>query len=624
MNPQLLNYYNRELAYLRELGGEFAEEYPKIASRLSLRGLEVADPYVERLLEGFSFLAARIHLKMDAEFPRFSQRLLEVTNPSYLSPTPAMGVVQMHPETVETNLQDGYFLPRLSRLRSALPHGETTACEFRTAHDMTLWPLASTHAGLGPAPSDITFSNFPTTRPVRGHLRLIVELAGKTTLDRLPIDRLEYFIQGTPEIASHLQELIHVHACGIVIHDPDHLSRPAAFLPSSTLSPEGFSNDQALLPYDSRGFQGHRLLHEYFAFPERFQFFSITGLRPVIARFAGARRLAISILLDTVRGDMETRVDKGNFLLNCVPIINLFPRTSDRIKVARNRHEYHLVIDRTKPRDYEVYRVDGVLGHREGETEARSFRPLYSSIHGDHDTERAYFSVRREPRLLSEKALRDGPRTGYIGSEVFVSMVDQAEAPFSDNLRQITVDTLCTNRDLTRIMPVGSDSDLSLIDSAPVARIKLVAGLTDPMPAIAENQLTWRLISQLSLNYLTLTDLSPEEGAATLRDLLSLYASLGRAGAQKQAAALQSAQIAQITRRYPRPGPLVFARGVGIELKVDELLFSGVSPWALGQVLEQFLARHVAINTFTEMRLSSLQRGEIARWSPRPGRRPIA
>ena len=90
MDPRLLRYYNQELRYLREMGGEFAKEFPKIAGRLGMEGMEVADPYVERLLEGCAFLAARIQLKQDAEFPQLVAAPARDVYPNLLAPVPSM------------------------------------------------------------------------------------------------------------------------------------------------------------------------------------------------------------------------------------------------------------------------------------------------------------------------------------------------------------------------------------------------------------------------------------------------------------------------------------------------------------------------------------------------------
>src|SRR4051812_1957554 len=144
MDERLLDHYNNELRHLRETAAEFAREFPKIAGRLGLdkEAKEICpDPYVERLLEGFAFLTARVHLKLDAEFPRFVQSILETVYPNYLAPTPSMAILQLHPDPTEQALADGFVIPRGTALRSLLGRGEQTPVEYRTAHDTTLWPL---------------------------------------------------------------------------------------------------------------------------------------------------------------------------------------------------------------------------------------------------------------------------------------------------------------------------------------------------------------------------------------------------------------------------------------------------------------------------------------------------
>jgi type VI secretion system protein ImpG len=622
MDPRFLDYYNRELAYVREQGGEFAEQFPKVAGRLGMRGIEVADPYVERLLEGFAFMSARIQLKMDAEFPRFSQRLLDLAYPGYLAPTPAMAVARFEPSKSEGGSPDGYLLPRHSRLRGRLPANEQTACEFRTAHDLLLWPIRLAEARLTAAPPDLPVSKFRWGEPVRGALRLVFETTGQVEVAALKLDSLPLFINGTPDTASKLQELIHTQCVGLLVH--------AGRLPVGDLVPfqadalacEGFATEQAMLPLDSRAFDGYRLLHEYFAFPERYRFFSINGLQRALPRIAGTR-FEVVVLLKSGSVALEAVVDANNFMLHCAPVVNLFPRTSDRIPVGANRFEYHAVVDRGRPLDFEIHSISRVTGHHGESDREVVFQPFYAAADTDRRGAGAYFSVRREPRLLSEKSRRQGPRTGYVGSECFLTLVDVNEAPYSAELRQVTVEALCTNRDLSLLAPTGNaGSDLTLQASAPVESIRFVVGPTRPTPALAEREITWRLISHLSLNYLTLTDVDPEHGAAALRELLGLYARLGAAGAEAQIGALQKLSVKEVNRRVPGRGPIVFGRGVQLGLLVDEIPLAGVSPWLLGTVLEQFFARHVGLNSFTEFVLRSTQRGQIGHWLPRIGRRP--
>ncbi len=624
MDARLLDYYNRELTYMHELGAEFAQRYPKIAGRLGMRGIEVSDPYVERLLEGFSFLTARIQLKMDAEFPRFSQRLLEVVYPNFLAPLPAMAVVQIDGNLNEGSLKAGYELPRHTILRGRMIKGEQTACEFRTGHAVTLWPIKIAEAGIGPVPAEIAHAMPQVARQAKSAITIKLEAVGGTRFAEMPLDRLEFFLSGAELHALRVLELAVHHSVGTVCRSgPGTAGQGARIVPlgDEAIRHEGFDPDQSLLPYDARSFQGYRLLHEYFAFPDRYLFFSVKNLRAAAAAMSGTT-MEIVILLDRADAELERLVAARHFWLFCTPKITVGPRPRDRIPVGPGQHEHHAVIDRTRPRDFEIFTVERVTGHMASGSEEREFRPFLGSFAADDGDFNAYFSLRREPRLVSDRARAQGTRTSYTGSEVYVSLVDQHDAPFPHSLRHITIDALCTNRDLPLLLPTGLESDFTLRVSAPVRAVRILRGPSRPYPALAEGALTWRLISHLGLNYLSLTDVDATQGAAALREMLDLYGNLADPAVRRQIQGVRSMALAPVFRRLPEPGPIVFGRGVEIALKIDEVAFSGASPYLFGAVLEQFFSRHVSLNAFTEFSLASLQRGEIARWAPRIGRRP--
>jgi type VI secretion system protein ImpG len=625
MDPRLVGYYNSELNYLRELGAEFAANNPKIAARLGMRDIEVADPYVERLLEGFSFLTARVQLKMDAEFPRFSQRLLEVIYPNYLAPTPAMCIVQFTPGEMTGNQGDSFRIERGERLRAPSHVEGQVGCEFRTAHDVDLWPLRIASARFEGVPTDVRVNRLRQDMPVKASLRLNFQfnapLSGKTP----PPDRISLYLGGSPHITSRLHELLCGHVLGVSVRARSKKSATEwRQLGAAAVQPEGFDDAQSLLPYNGRGFQGYRLLHEYFAFPSRYHFVALDGLRQALQGLEALDGFEVSILLDQDVSELETVVDATHFQLFCTPAANLITMRSDRIQVGDSRYELHVVPDRTNPLNYEVYSVEQVEGFgRDNAVEAK-FRPFYSSLVGDRGNHGTYFSVRREPRLASTASGRHGARTTYLGSEVFLSLVNQHEAPYGSGLRQLGVEMTVTNRDLAMLMAVGGQHDLVPVDSVPVSGVRVLLGPTRPVPAIPEGEINWRLISHLGLNYQTLTDLSPEQGALALRELLSLYTALGDPAVARHSNAVLQTRITPITRRLPGAGPITFGRGVGIDVTIDESHFAGTSPYLFGAVLEQFLARHVALNTFTETRLVSAQRGLLGQWAPRFGRRPVA
>ena len=621
MDPRLLHHYNQELQHLREMGAEFAEAFPKIASRLGIDGIEVSDPYVERLIEGFAFLAGRVQLRLDAEFPRFTQRLLDVVYPQILSPTPAMLIAQLQPDLASPNLIAGLTIERGSEMRSQASRASATTCQFRTAVDTTLWPIELTQVEYFTHAADLPLP--PTMRRYKSGLRLrLRHHPGGVDFAKLPLDALRLHCSGIDEVAFRLFELIAGHTVGALVLPA---KRPAAWnqvLPASCVEPVGWEDDQALLPVGLKGFHGYRLMQEYFAFPHRFLFFDIQGLAPVL-RAHGGNEIEIVLLFERADTALDQAVDATSLALNCVPAINLFERRCDRIHVSPGTHDFHVIADRTRPADFEIYELTEVVGHGVGVDSERSFLPLYAAFHTEDRSHSAFYTAQREPRLLSAELQRQGPRSSYVGSEVFLSIVDQREAPFSGDLRQIASKALCTNRDLPMLMPVGGGNDLTLEQSAAVQAIRVIKGPSKPISSLREGKLAWRFINQLTLDHLSLTDTDPTQGAAALRELLALYAPAGDAAAQRQIEGVRSAAMRASVRRLPMPGPITFGRGVRIDVEIDDYAFQGGSAFLLGCVLERFFARHVSINGFSETRLHSNDRGEIKHWGPRCGAKPI-
>ena len=623
MDPRLRDYYERELQHLHEMGAEFAQQHPKIAARLGMRGIEVADPYVERLLEGAGFLAARIQLRLDAEFPRFTQHLLEMVYPHYLAPTPAMLVAQLNPELTETNLAGGFTVPRGSLMHGALGGDDATACDFTTAHDVTLWPLQVLEAKYFSYAPDLPLNAVPAGQSVKAGVRLKLKATAGVTFNQLRLDRLRIYLSGADDVARRLYELTLASTVGVMVIPTNRPVPWSEFLHATQVQRVGFADDEALLPVTWRSFQGYRLLQEYFSFPQRFLFFDIAGLQGKVQR-CKTDELEIVLLFGRGEPVLEKVVDASNFSLFCTPVINLFPKRADRIPVTDSSHEFHVLPDRTRPMDFEVYEVTSVAGHGAGADSEQAFLPFYGAASTEPDRGTGYFTVRREPRLLSENQKRVGTRTSYIGTEVFISLVDPNEAPYAADLRQLSVSILCTNRDLSLQMRLGlGKSDLILDATAPVASIRVVKGPSRPYSPLADGAISWRFISHLSLNYLSLMSEDPRQDAAALREILELYAARGDPALTRQIEGIQSVRVQPVTRRLPAPGPITFGRGLEIQLEVDELAFEGSSAFLLGSVLEEFFARHVSLNSFTETALRSSRRGEVMRWRPRWGERPI-
>ncbi len=623
MDPRLLDYYNRELQFMREMGAEFAQAYPRIAARLGIEGLECADPYVERLLEGFAFLTARIQLKLDARHPDFTQHLLEMVYPHFLAPVPSCVIAEFAPDLKEGAQLAGQVVKRGASLRTPLGKGDRTSCEFRTAHDVPLWPLSVGEAKYLSGSGALSTQGIATDGRARAAIRLRLKAAPGVSLRSLPLESLSFFLKATPDIAHRLYEQIVADCVGVYVRS----TRPGSLvrsLPARTVRQVGFEDEEALLPVSGRSFQGYRLLQEYFTFPERFLFFALDDLREAVQGCDGDE-LEIYIATSRAQPALENALDASHFRLFCTPAVNLFSRSTDRIHVNPYETEHHLVVDRNRPADFEIVGIESMQAvAAAGETIARIL-PFYSLDHRtDPRAPTLYYTVQRRPRLLSVRQQQSGARAGYVGSECFVSIVDSAQRQLTGEIRQIDAHASCTNRDLPIQLAFGQGrTDFLIEGGAPLEAVRCVAGPTSPRASPAFGDTAWRLISHLSLNHLSLVDQSPQAGAQMLRDLLALYPDPNDSAAARQIEGVRNIGYRPVVRRMPVAGPISYGRGLEIALTLEDAAFEGSGIVTLASVLERFFARYVSINSFTQLRLHSAVRGDIKTWPVRTGRRQI-
>ncbi len=628
MDSRFIRLYEDELAHLRELGREFAKVHPR-AKHLGLEDMEVADPYVERLLEGFAFMAARVRVKLDAEQPRLIEQLLQALNPNFLAPVPSAMVLRLHLDTNDPNLARGHPLPRGAAVRSTLKRGADTACEFRTAMAVTLWPLEISDVRAFTHAPDLGLTRLPQARAAKGGLRIKLRAGGGLKLSQLGCQRLVFYIAAEDDVAFVLHELVLGQGLGTLLVPAGAAATPAQevhWRGATSIAPVGFAADEALLPESQRMFSGHRLLQEVASLPQRLLFFEVNDLAARLAAMPGEEA---EIVLLFGRGDaqLEALVNTSSVALHCTPAINLFPKRLDRVLLSGGSADFHVVPDRTRPMDYEVHSIEHVVGHgASGTDSAREFAPLYRSSHASLPDGNGYFTIRRAPRRASERQRQQGARVpSYLGDEVFLSLVDGRHGPYRDSLRQLSVQALVTNRDLPVLLPregSGGDTAWQLDAAAPVTRVSCLRGPTRPVPRRSEGDVGWQLVAQLTQNHLNPGD-DPEQAAAALRATLRLYGPNDESWA-RQTDGVRALHISTVTRRLPFPGPLSFGAGVLLELELDDSAFQGASAFLLASVLERFFARHAAINSFTQLNLKSVQRGLVKTWPPRAGERPTA
>ncbi|WP_088281367.1 type VI secretion system baseplate subunit TssF [Ideonella sp. A 288] len=623
MDPRLLRLYNDELTHLREVGAEFAAEFPKIASRLGMEGLEVADPYVERLLEGFAFLAARVQLKIEAEQPRLIAHLLESIYPNFLAPTPSMMVLRMGADLGDPNLAKGHRVPRGSMVQARLPRGQNTLCEFRTSQDVTIWPIEITGIQYFSYAPDLPMVRVPVAQGAKGGIRIRLRSGGGLRFSQLGLDRLTLYIGAANDTANRLHELLLGAALGTwVLHGT--AGSLAEWRDADSVQACGFEDDQALLPETERAFSGHRLVQELAALPQRLLFFEITDLASRLSR-VDSDTVELVVLFSRGEPSLESLVDDQSLSLHCTPAINLFRKRLDRVQLGQGNSDYHLVPDRTRPMDFEIHSIESVIGHGAGRDAQRQFRSLYDTRHAPTGSSVGYFALRREPRLPSERQRLQGARSAYIGEEVYLSLIDADHGAYREDLRQLSVQAWVTNRDLPTLLPAGTDARSGPIwrleSPGPVATVDVLKGPTRPVSRQPGGAIGWSLVSQLSMNHLALSGNSPDEAAAGLRTMLKLYGPLDDVAWARQVDGLRALIARPVVRRLPFKGPLSFGNGLDIELEIDDLAFQGASAFMFASVLERFLCRHAAVNSFTQLSLRSSQRGLVHRWPPRMGGR---
>ena len=617
MDTRLLKHYESELAYLREMGAEFAESYPKIAARLGMDGVEVLDPYVERLLEGSAFLSARVQLELELQYPAFTSHLLEIVYPHYLAPIPSMMVTQLMPDMENATLADGYVMPRHTKLRSRLAEGAQSACVYRTAADLTLWPIEVAEAEYIDGRGALVAAGVSSGKDARAAIRLRLRRHGGEPIGELSMDKLTLFLGGQGARGWLLHQLLCTQTTGLVARSTDRRADWTLDL-NGGVEAKGFSQEEALLPTPRQSFDGYRLLQEYFAMPERFHFVELAGLSSGLARNVGSE-MDIYILLRDGLPSIEAGITPDAFSLNCVPAINLFEKRCDRVQITTQNVEHHVVADRTSGQDYEVYSLLGVTGiSAEGEDDI-DFRAFYSAddfspAGGGHLT---YYTQKRKMRQRTEKERLKGARTSYLGSESYLALVDSEQAPYDPEMSQLAVRALVTNRDLPILLPTGQDDLFHLPDGGPVSKVRTPVNPTRPRPTLAQGDAAWRLISHLSLNYLSIADAG--NGASALRELVGLYVPKGDRATNMQLEGIVSVTSRPIVRRISDGVLSTAVRGLEITIELDESFFEGSSVYLLGAVLERFFRKYVTINSFTETVMKTQQNGEIARWRPETG-----
>ena len=512
MREELLEYYERELAHLRQLGGQFAEKYPRVASRLLLEPDRCDDPHVERLLEGFAFMAARVHLRVDDDFPEVTSALLGIVSPHYLRPIPSMTIVECQLDPEQGKQTAGLRIPAKTQMATKRTV-DGLACRFQTAYPVELWPFTVGECEWR-QPERLA-------EPVRvpgavGVIRMRLQCARDVSFNQFHIGKLAFHLTGETNVVHTLYELLCRNCISILVRNPQQRGSKVVSISPSQLRPMGFEEEEALLPYPKRSFDGYRLLQEYFTFSEKFLFFELNGLE-AIAEAGCAEQAEILFCFSRFdrperHQDLEIGVSARTLRLGCTPVINLFSHVAEPILVTHTKHEYRVIPDVRHQETTEIFSIDEVMASNTTRRESIPTRSaVFLSFSGAKRIPAAPIGMRvRRMNVLGERE----PSTMHL------SLVDVDGIMTEPDAEVLTVRCSCSNFDLPSRLPFGLEEGDFTAEEFPV--VKQITALRRPSPTYdpptAKGQL-WRLVSQLSLNYLSLT----EEGVTSLQEILRLH-----------------------------------------------------------------------------------------------------
>lgn len=614
MSDELYRYYEQELTFFRQMAGEFAQKYPKVAGRLQLdETKESADPHVERLIEAFALLTARVRRKIDDEFPEIVESLLNLLYPHYLRPVPPMAIAQFRYEPQQTGQLEPAAIPAGAVLSSRTARGHQ--CTFRTVYPVTIFPLAVRSASLGPVASAQAAGRAPSG--AASVLRIQLETFGNAPVAALKIPFLRFFLNGEGTPLHLLYEMLFAHVVRIQLRPRTGKGNTeAVWLEPECIRPVGFESNEGMLPYSDRSFLGYRLLQEYFHFPEKFLFFDLGGLNPGVLQNLGASFDVLIFFRDSELRDqipsIAQTVSADTFQLGCAPVVNLFERSAETIRVSHTVTEYPVIPDRHRLASMEVYSVDGVTSTAAYGEEPVIYEPFYSFRHARREPHaRCFWYTHRRPSLRKDDS----------GTEVYISLVDLDFQPTQPANEMLTAHVTCTNRDFVSRLSWRKEWGELDGEGLPLVQARCIVPPTRTARPPLRGSLQWRLISHLSVNHLSIEQ---SGGREALQEILRLYVFSEDEDMRRRIAGITGLNSESTVSPVLFRTGVAFCRGLDVQLEFDEAQYAGSGIFLLAAVLERFLGLYSAVNSYSRLSVRSRQRtGVLKRWPVRIGQQKV-
>ncbi|MEI8320566.1 MAG: type VI secretion system baseplate subunit TssF [Alphaproteobacteria bacterium] len=591
-----LMYYQKEMSFLRQMGGVFAAKYPKIARRLSFTENQSADPHVERLLESFAFLSGYLQQDIDNQFPRLSSALLSILYPFLTNPIPPMSVAQFKPDT-QKPMTTSYPIPKHFSVFTEAYDGEI--CRFRTCYPIDLWPLDVSDVAM------VKTEKYDFGSSVTDHayfMKISLKAQG-TPLNKLDIKKLRFYINAHRTEANILYQLLFEEDHQIAVVG----GGTTKILGAGSIKQVGFSEDEAAIPTPANGHPAYGLLQEYFAFPKKYMFFDLEGLD-----FSHCKdSVEIFIPVSSPEEAKGVAFSKNTFLLGCAPIINLFPRTTEPIRFDHKKIEYRLVPDYRREMTTEIYSLEKVFSSNLDAVEVQEIGPYFSYDHHSLQNKKTFFWFGRRTPSSNPRV----PGTDYMLS--FVNWECKPELPSTE---VVYARTLCTNRHLATM--VSGNTVLQEDEGIPASSIICLHPPTVPIYPDKEGATQWQLISNLSLSYLSLS--SETESLDALKEILKLYSVNESRDVDIEITRLLDMKCDQTVRRLGKDAWRGFTKGMAVTLTLDEGDSYSLGTFLFSAVLSHFLGLYTHINSFTELSIKKKHQEQIWKtWPAIAGTQPL-
>jgi type VI secretion system protein ImpG len=606
----LLKYYESELAALRQQSREYAERYPRIAAGLQLNGDTCGDRDVERLIESFALVAARLSKRLDDDLPQVTESYLEALFPHFLRPFPSCSIARL--DLDHARYADSTAITTIARgteMNSAATV-QGVHCRFRTVYDLVRSPIA-----LGQVSFDAT-TRFPPSvcvpKGVTCAISIEIAATSSLTLPEVAHPAVRVFIDGDPSFCAALRDTLFMRSLCAFIETQDGRWQTVQAEPIAAV---GFADEDALIPFTARSHHAYRTITEYFGAPEKFNFFDIklATLAPLLP--PQCRRFKLHIGVADLRSDSKLAQVLGNLshhnlLLGCTPVVNLFRKSGVPITVDHAHADYAVLADANHARAYDIHSIDKVhmLRERALDDTVTEFRPFYRLRHGESDSRRSHYWVCRRDDAL---ALRSP------GHEHRIAFVDTDFHPLGMEKASVSLELTCSNRDLpTRLSTGLPGGDLVALDGADGPGLQLLRRPSAPYRVGSGHGAHWRLISHLTWNHHSLV----QAGLQGFREMLTLFDTSQSAHTQRQIAGIVGLEHAPTSAWMRGPRGAAIVHGIEVRVRIDTEAFVGSGIHIFSQMLDRFLGQYVQLNNFTELIIVSDQTGsELIRCKPRSG-----